>query len=124
MAVLLPVLLLLLIGCVDIGRAMAFSVALSNAARVGADWGATHRVSTFTRASWEARIREDAVAEMAGLHGVAADELDIDIATFTDADGSVRVTVTADYRFETIVKWPGLPGEVPMRHAVTMCQYR
>ena len=51
LAVVLPVLLLLALGCVDLGRAAALNIALSNAARVGAEYGATHRFTSYTLAS-------------------------------------------------------------------------
>ncbi|HUE13798.1 MAG TPA: TadE family protein [Planctomycetaceae bacterium] len=41
-AIAVPILLLLALGCGNLGRAVGAYIAVSNAARVGAEYGATH----------------------------------------------------------------------------------
>ena len=61
-----PLLLLLAFGCCDLGRAVGAYVAVSNAARVGAEYGATHGYTSYTYASWESQVTQQAQQEMQG----------------------------------------------------------
>ncbi len=65
-AVAAPVLLLIAFGCTDLGRAIGSYVAVSNAARVGAEYGATHAYTSYTYASWENQVTLQAQQEMQG----------------------------------------------------------
>jgi Flp pilus assembly protein TadG len=56
-AVALPILMLLALACADFGRVMHHYQIVSNAARTGAEAGAMHKVTSFTRTSWEADVR-------------------------------------------------------------------
>jgi Flp pilus assembly protein TadG len=124
MAVVLPVLLILVIGCVDIGRAMATSIAVSNAARDGADWAATHRFTQETLDSWIGQVRNEVITEMEGTHGFQAFDLDVEVSWVDQPGLGVRVTVEAEYQFRPAVRWPGFSESFPLRNAVTVSQYR
>lgn len=124
LAFVLPLLLLLGMGCVDVGRALSAHIAVSNAARVGADYAATHRVTSFTRSSWDAQIESDARAEMAGVHQFDAGQFTVTTGQVPLADGTTRVTVSSRYILNTIISWPGLPTEYELKHTVVARQYR
>lgn len=123
-ALVLPVLAVFLFGCADFGRAIHAQIAITNAARVGAEYGATHRFNAATRPAWEARLRESVLEEAASLAGLDPDALDIVIEIDEPAPDDLRVRVLAAYPYRTAVSWPGLPDTLVLRHQATMRQYQ
>jgi Flp pilus assembly protein TadG len=124
MAFVLPLLLTIVFACLDYGRAIYASIALTNVARIGAEYGATHRFVAANRAAWEAQIRTAATDEATSIPGYSADDLDVAITTTNDAGGTLYVVVAAEYDFRTIVRWPGMPNILALRHQVGMRQYQ
>jgi Flp pilus assembly protein TadG len=124
LACILPVVIALALGTVDLGRVAHYENVLSNAARVGADHGATHRLYSFNRTQWESRIIARVQEEAAHLPQFDAARLQVVVETFTQADGTLRVEVEAAYPFEMIVDWPGLPHDIDLRCRVAEQEYR
>jgi Flp pilus assembly protein TadG len=124
LACILPVVIALALGTVDLGRVAHYENVLSNAARVGADYGATHRLYTFNRTQWESRIIGRVQEEAAHLPQFDSLRLVVVVETFTQADGTMRVEVEAAYPFAMIVDWPGLPHDIDLRHRVAEQEYR
>jgi Flp pilus assembly protein TadG len=124
LAVVLPVLILLTLATTDFGRVIHGFIAVANAARCGAEYGAMHKFTPYTFESWQSQVREAVRQEMAGVSGFNAAELQIDIATVTDEDGLFRAKVAVSYPFRMIVNWPGLPGATMLNHFVEMRQIR
>ena len=120
MAVVTPVLLALAFGCTDFGRIFHAYAVVSNAARCGAEYGALHNFTNYTRDSWETAVRNAVESDMQGLAGYQSQQLDVAIATTTDADGLFRVAVQVTYPFQTVVSWPGLPSPVSLTHRLEM----
>ena len=123
-AVVLPLLLLLAFGCCDLGRAVAAYVCVSNAARVGAEYGATHGYTSYIQASWESQVIQEASSEMSGTLGFNANALTVTVASSATSNNLYLVTVTATYPFSTITSWPGLPSQFNVTHTVTMQRFR
>lgn len=124
MAIVLPALLTIAFGCLDYGRTLRGKIALSNAARVGAEYGATHRFTTDTRPAWETAIRTAAQDEAASIPGYTPAGLNVSIQTTTDAGGAIRVRVSATMSFRTLIRWPGIPTTIALRHEVAKRQYQ
>jgi len=124
LAIVLPTLLLLVFGCVDFGRVAYFSMALRNAVGAGSDYAATHRFTDYTVETWERRVRERVTEEMQDVPEFDDAALNVQIATETDVDGNVQVSVAATYPFQTVVDWPGLPSDITLNHQVSAWQYR
>ncbi len=124
LALILPVVIALALGTVDLGRVAHYENVLSNAARVGADYGATHRLYSFNRTQWESRIIARVQEEAAHLPHYDPTRLQVHVDTFTQADGTLRVEVEAAYPFEMTVDWPGLPGGIDLRHRTAEQEYR
>ena len=57
LAVVLPVLMLLVLGCVDFGRFSHVHTTVTNAARAGGEFAGTHPTTPATYALWEQRSR-------------------------------------------------------------------
>lgn len=123
-AVAIPVLMLLAIGCCDMGRALADYVAVSNAARVGAEYGATHAYSTYTYSSWQNIVTQRAQQEMQGSSGIDPTQLSVTVSTVPETSSLYLVTVTVTYPFNMITAWPGMPAQFNLTHSVTMQRYR
>lgn len=124
LAIVLPVLLLLVFGCVDFGRGAYHSMALDNAVSSGSHYAATHRFTDYTLDTWKTRIRETVIEEMNNVPDFDAESLQITISATPTVDAGYRVVVTASYPFETIVDWPGLPKTVLLQHRVAVLQYK
>jgi hypothetical protein len=124
LACILPVVIALALGTADLGRVAHYENVLSNAARVGADYGATHRLFSFNHTQWESRIIARVEEEAAHLPQFDDSRLEVVVETFTQADGTLRVEVEAAYPFEMIVDWPGLPHEIALRRRVAEQEYR
>jgi Flp pilus assembly protein TadG len=119
MAIILPLLMAILLGCVDFGRFAYTYIAVTNASRSGAAFASSHPFTATTRQTWEQRTRDAAVAEM----GAAFDEANIDVPSpvvTTESDGLKRVRVKVTYPFETIVNWHMWDNQIPITRAVEM----
>ncbi|TWT29140.1 TadE-like protein [Thalassoglobus neptunius] len=123
-AIVLPIILTFLLGCVDYGRALHWSIAVSNAADIGTYYAATHRVSPITVQDWEEKIRTIVIEELDDHPQFSADDLNIQIASVTEVDGNLLVTVSAAYQFRTIVSWPTIPNTIPLKATVTYRQFQ
>jgi Flp pilus assembly protein TadG len=124
LALVLPLLLTLILGCVDFGRIAYTYCAVSNASRTGAEYGATHNFTTYTRAGWQSRLQQAVTAEMAAVPGFDASQLQVDISTTSDAYGLFRVTVEVEYPFTTVVPWPGTSQNVLLWASTSMREIR
>src|SRR5262249_23476708 len=73
LAIVLPVLVLIVIGCVDFGRFLYYYIAVTNAAEEGATFGSLNPPANYgvsgggTSAGWEAAVQIAAVGEAPGL---------------------------------------------------------
>jgi Flp pilus assembly protein TadG len=123
-ALAIPVLMLLAIGCCDMGRALANYVAVSNAARVGAEYGATHGYSTYTYSSWQNLVVQYAQQEMQGSSGIDPTQVAVTVSTVPESGNLYLVTVNVSYPFTMITAWPGMPAQFNVTHSVTMQRYR
>jgi Flp pilus assembly protein TadG len=120
-ALLFPVLLLILLGAVDLGRAFDAYVNITNASREGARYGSTHSTNTFA-------ITTTVTTE---LSGVVAQSIAVECAPpppntsfsagncATAAVGDqIRVTVTTSFQFLTLFLF-NLPN-IPMSNFTIM----
>lgn len=130
LALTLPMLLLLTLGCIDFGRFSYSYIALANAARAGAAYGSMRNYPASDPAAWQAEIRAAALEEMQDQTGYDPDQIEVDVPTPTMGNGLVeanyqrRLRVTARIPFQTLVDWPGIPHTVNMIRTVEMRQLR
>jgi Flp pilus assembly protein TadG len=123
-AIVCPLLLLLGLACSDFGRIAHHHEVVANAARAGAERGATRQFTDYTRAFWEAKIRQAVVNEMQNLKSFAGSDLGYSLSTTSDTDGLAHIVVEVSCPFRTTVSWPGLPAETQVRHRVEFRQFR
>ena len=102
-ALTLPLMVLLGLGCIDFGRAAYSYIAVSNAARAGAEYAATHQFTDYTRPSWENRVRQSVLDEMSQLPAFDSGQLVMSIQTIQESPESVRVNIQCQYPFD--LRW-------------------
>jgi Flp pilus assembly protein TadG len=108
MAIVLPLLLLLTLAAVDVGRMFYCFQSVESAAAAGAQFGCLSPVNAANPAA----IRASALTQ-------ASDIADLSPTVVSSTTNKLlSVTVTAS--FSTVMPWPGLPHQVPMRRTVTM----
>ncbi len=125
LALILPVMMMIALGCVDFGRFAYDLIAVTNAARAGAAYGIMNNYSPTTLAAWKASVVAAAKAEIAGQDGYSAANLTVTVPDPTvDANRMRRVNVTVSYQFRTIVNWnwPGLgiPRDSTLTRSVSL----
>ena len=123
-AIALPILMLLAIGSVDFGRIPYFHQVVANAARTGAETGATHQFTTFTRATWESEIQDAVLAEMQNIPHFDSSTMTYQLTTTVNSDGLNRIVVEVSYPFTSLVTLPGIPSQVQMHKRVEVLQFR
>ena len=100
----LPLLLLLAFGCVELGRAISIYTMVSCAARAGAEYGATHGYSTYTYSSWQTQVTQQVQNAVQGNPTFNSNLLSVSVETTAESGGFNLATVTATYQFSTITK--------------------
>lgn len=124
LAIVLPLLLTIAMLTIDFGSTVSTYLVLSNAARSGADYAATHHIPPTSRAAWEARINSAVQTELSNFKRYQSNQLNTQISTSTNVNGTVQVAVDVRYSHETIVPWPGVPSRIPLHYRVEMRQYQ
>lgn len=119
-ALILPVLTMVVLGCVDFGRFAYTYIAVKNAARAGAAYGIMNNYTTGEVATWQNQIQEAARDEMEGQTGYVRANLTtisegVPEMTGGQPNGYRRVRVAARYPFTTIVPWPGIPSSLTLQ---------
>jgi Flp pilus assembly protein TadG len=125
LALILPLVITIVLGCVDFGRFGYMSIAVANAARVGAGAGCLKKVTTGTTTVWRNNIREAVTAELSAQMGYEAARLTIpDPQLITETNGQRRVSVQVTYEFRTIVPWVVIPQQFNLSRTVQMRMIR
>ena len=120
LAVALPLLLLLLLGCIDVGRFALRYICLSNAASEAATFASLNAPGQFGGgAGWIAAIQQRAITESTLLNPpLTTTEITVD----TSVLASGLVSAQAQTSFQTLIPWPGLPHTWTMTRKVVLSQ--
>ena len=126
LAVVMPVLILIAIGVMDYGRVFFTSVAVSNAARAGAEWGAQGNAEAMQQANIE---------NFAKLDGAEASPITVTSQTICRCGATtvgctstcsggygaprVFVEVTASKSVTLLLPYPGLPSSISISRTAT-----
>jgi Flp pilus assembly protein TadG len=116
MAIIVPVMILLLIGLIELGRYAQYSIVVGNAAHAGVQYGAQTLGTAANQAGMEAAARNDAGIPGVNAHAKSfcqcADGTPANCASATDCASTHRlvfVQVDTDGTFTSIVHFPGVP---------------
>lgn len=123
-ALLLPILLLLLVGVVELGRYAYFDILISNAARAGAQYGAQSLIQAADVAGIRTAAQNDGLAAMTITTtqqcGCAAGALGGCPTGAVCPQPLVYVQVTATDRYNSLFRYPGIPRNLTLTSTVTM----
>lgn len=120
MALILPVLVVLVLICVDFGRFATAYTAVTNAAREGASFGGTHPHTDSTANIWRKKITETVSDEMSGIPGFATESLVVSEPVLIASQKRSRVRVKVTYNFKPAITWPILPKEMKITRTAEM----
>ncbi len=125
LAFVLPLLLVLALGCVDFGRFAYHQIAVTNATRAGGEYAIMHPYTPSTQTVWAAEVQSRARAELTGQTGCDPANLVTTTTPTNEGNGLHRVRVEATYtQFQTLIPWPGIPTSVTLRGSVVMRMIR
>jgi Flp pilus assembly protein TadG len=119
-AVILPLLVTLVLGCIDFGRFPHTYMAVTNAARAGAWTGIIRSYSVATWPALQTAVRQAVEEEMANLGNYDASLLTVTTTTTVDSDGARRLSVEVGYTFRTLITWPGIPATMNLKRVVVL----
>ena len=108
LAIVLPLLFLLTLAAVDVGRMFYCFQSVESAAAAGAQFGCL----SFAKAANADAIRANALAQ-------ASDIADLSPTVFSSTSNKF-LTVTVSATFSPVMPWPGLPHQVPMQRTAIM----
>ena len=118
MALVLPILVVIVLICVDLGRFASVYTAVTNAAREGANFGGTHPFTSNTYARWRERVEETASDEMDDVPSFDQDSFSVSEPELIASNKRSRVRVEVTYTFRPAIVWPVLPKQMVItRHA-------
>lgn len=105
----LPVLLLLTLGIMDIGRLLWTYITLTRATEAAARCAAVNTTLCGTSSA----VQDYAVQQAWGLNDVTAAQIAV-------MDASCGKQVTATYNFKFIIPWPGTASPLGSSNAITL----
>jgi len=127
-ALVLPVLLLLLVGIIEIGRFSYYSILVANAARAGAQYGAQDVTTAFDTNGIKTAARKD--GQVAGINlrvnpivqqcGCSPAALGACPAAGGCANPVMYVEVTASETVPSLFTYPGIPRNIALTSTVKM----
>jgi Flp pilus assembly protein TadG len=127
LAILMPVMITLVLGCTDFGRFAYYHIALANAVRAGAAYAMINPPSSYTSppSSWQTSIQTAVSNEMSHVPGYQSGSLTVSTVTpVSNGDGTYRFTVSATYQFQTLFHQMGatfgVPSSLTLPQSVTM----
>lgn len=124
LAMLLPLLLLLLVGLIEIGRYAYFDILISNAARAGAQYGAQSLIQAADVAGIRTAAQNDGLAAMTIT---SQQECGCNAGALGGCPSGgvcplplVYVQVTATDTYNSLFRYPGIPRSMTLTSTVTM----
>jgi hypothetical protein len=129
MAFALPLLVTVVLAATDLGRFASAYIAVTNAARAGAEYGMMNNYTSTTQSTWQTNLIQAARDEVTPQFGASnAANLTVTPTRTQDSDGLYRIQVTASYPFTTVVNWQwtgmGLPHSMTLQSQVQMRMIR
>jgi Flp pilus assembly protein TadG len=138
LALVMPVLVLLLVGSADFARVFYMSMAVSAAARTGAQFGASSLVNSANTSGMQTRAQAAAQADLGTVSAVASRTCycfpDAPVATFAPGAAVactttcaavnthlvVTVSVTTTATFSMLAHYPGIPKTITISRTAEM----
>lgn len=116
-ALVLPLLMLIVLGCVDFGRFVYTYISVHNGARAGAGAVIDKALGGSVTPGLVTNINVAVQQEMSDFVFPAGFAPDVALIK----EGSFRrVRVGVTYPFDTLVPWPGIPSHLDLTHSIEM----
>ncbi len=122
LAVLLPLLVFICMAAVDLGRYATRAIALENAVRVGAEYGASRKVNAVNFEAWEEELISRATAEFEGGANDNDVTLEVSVSDF-DAERPL-IEVSGNTTFELLGPWMFATNRIEIRRSSAFQRYR
>jgi Flp pilus assembly protein TadG len=122
--IVLPLLIVLCLASTDFGRFAYAYIALGNAGRAGAEYGATRSYSPASASVWQQQVEASIHDDFAPVAGLDPSQLETQISVASDSYGLNRYEITAAYPFVTVVSWPMIPRPLEMRRTIAYRRFR
>jgi len=110
-ALVLPILLSVVLLCVDYGQMAYYYIGVTNAARAGAAYASVNYYSAGTQTAWQNNVIQAVKDEFANNTWYDVSKLTVDTPTRTTESGNYwYVTVSVHYSYRTLINWSGFTG--------------
>jgi Flp pilus assembly protein TadG len=127
LAIAVPVLVVLLLAAADMARVFYLAIAVSNAARAGAQYGSQSVITAADSAGMEGAAKTDA-GNVSGLSVTASQCTCASSPTVsacpasycTNSPNSTYVEVNTQAPFHTVVTYPGIPSSITLNGQAIM----
>ena len=127
LALLLPVLMLLLLGAIDLGRVFYENVTIATAARAGVQYGAQNTATSSNYAGMQQAALDEA-QDLSGVTATATRYCECSDGTTADCTTGrcsgkapiMHVRVTVQKTFSVLFPYPGVPSPVALSHVAVM----
>jgi Flp pilus assembly protein TadG len=119
-AAVLPLLMILVLGCIDVGRFSYNYMSMTNATSEAATFASLNNPGKFGgMEQWVTAVKQRAITESSTLDPplVAAD-----VVVDTSVLEAGLVSVQVNHAFTTLIDWPGLPHVMPMGRRIILSQ--
>lgn len=123
-AITLPIFLLLALATCDLGRVSHHSQIVALAARSGAQNGASHTVTAFTRPQWNDQVEQAVVDALEGIPNFDPALMHLEVTNITETNLQQKTILDLSYPFRTSIDWPGIPHIIDIHEHVEFRQYR
>jgi Flp pilus assembly protein TadG len=104
------------LGALDFGRFAYTYIAVTNAARAGAFYGATNPYTSVTYSTWQSKVQQAAADEMGSISGFT--QSSVTASAITESGSLWRASCTVPCTFTTTITWPGIPHTTTLQRTV------
>ncbi len=123
-ALVFPLMILITIACVDLGRVAYTSMALISGVSNAGEFAATYSFNSHTQAAGEQELVDRIVEELETLSSFDPGMLTTAVEFDEQDPNQTVVEIEATYVFQSVTGFPGLPDDVLLRHELRVVRYR
>ncbi len=116
-ALILPLLMTIVLGCVDFGRFVYTYIAVHNAARAGAGAVMDKNIGGNVTPILISNVNAAVQLDMSNFTFPAGFAPSVELIRESNVR---RVRVGVTYPFDTLIPWPGIPSHLDLTHSVEM----
>lgn len=119
-----PLMMVITIACVDLGRVAYTSMALISGVSSAGEFAATYSFNSYTRSAGEQELVDRIMDELETLSNFDPAMLTTTVEFDESDPDQMVVQINASYVFHSVTSLPGLPDEVLLCHQLCVVRYR